>query len=428
MPSSTDVATRIVSYHCEMKLLNIIATLIVLSAAFGYVNKRFFNLPTTIGVMLVSMLVSMGLFVLGRLGALGLGIEEQWLAIIRSVDFNKTLMVWMLGFLLFAGALHVDLGEMLKQKWEVLILATIGVIISTFITGALLFLVSGWLGLHLKLIHCLLFGALISPTDPIAVLAILREAGLSKRLETLISGESLFNDGIGIVVFVTLLGAASLGGETVSPRDVLLLFAWEVAGGALFGILLGFIGYRALKSIDDYHVEILITLAIVTGGYAFASAIHTSGPIAMVVAGLIIGNRGRQYAMTDRTRERLDSFWEFVDQILNSLLFVLIGLELLTIQVSWISIAAGSIAIPASLIARFASIGLPFTILIMRKKLSTRTLMIMTWGGLRGGIAVALAITLPTAFGRDVIIPITYLVVVFSILVQGSTVKHLVEQ
>jgi len=411
-----------------MKLLNIIAILITLSAVFGYVNSRFVKLPTTIGVMLISMLVSLGVFVLGRFGALGLGIEEHWLALIRNIDFNKTLMVWMLGFLLFAGALHVDLGEMLKQKWEVLTLATVGVILSTFIIGALLSLVSGWLGLPLKFIHCLLFGAIISPTDPIAVLEILREAGLSKKLQTIISGESLFNDGIGVVVFVTLLSVAGSGEQTFSLRDAVLFFAWETAGGVLFGILLGLIGYRALKSIDDYHVEILITLSMVTGGYALATAINTSGPLAMVVAGLITGNRGRQFAMSDRTRERLDSFWEFVDQILNSLLFVLIGLELLTMQVSWITLAAGVIAIPVSLIARFASVGLPFAILAVKEKLSTQTLAIMTWGGLRGGIAVAMAIAIPAHHGRDIIIPITYAVVVFSILVQGLTVKYLVTQ
>jgi len=409
-----------------MKLLNIIAILITLSAAFGYVNSRFVKLPTTIGVMLVSMLVSMGVFVLGRFGALGLGIEEHWLALIRDIDFNKTLMVWMLSFLLFAGALPVDLGEMLKQKWELLILATTGVVISTFVVGTLLSLVSEWMGLSLKFIHCLLFGALISPTDPIAVLGILREAGLPKRLETIISGESLFNDGIGIVVFVTLLSVASAGEQSVSPVAVLVFFAWEAAGGVLFGILLGLVGYQALKSIDDYHVEILITLSMVTGGYALATAVHTSGPITMVVAGLIIGNRGRQFAMTERTRERLDSFWEFVDQILNSLLFVLIGLELLTMQVSWLSFAAGMAAIPVSLAARFASVIFPFALLAAREKMNARTLAIMTWGGLRGGIAVALALALPRPFGRDVIIPITYMVVVFSILVQGLTVKYLV--
>jgi CPA1 family monovalent cation:H+ antiporter len=411
-----------------MKLLNIIAILITLSAVFGFLNSRFIKLPATIGVMLISMLVSLGVFILGRFGALGLGIEEHWLTLIRSIDFNRTLMVWMLGYLLFAGALYVDLGEMLHQKWEILLLATASVLISTFIIGALLYLVSGWLDLSLKFIHCLLFGALVSPTDPIAVMEILREAGLSKRLETIISGESLFNDGIGVVVFVTILSVAATGEQSVSPINVLLLFAWEVAGGILFGILVGLAGYRALKSIDDYNVEILITLSMVTGGYALATAINTSGPITIVVAGLITGNRGRKFAMSDRTRERLDSFWEFVDQILNSLLFVLIGLELLTIQHSWLSIAAGVIAIPVSLIARFVSVGLPFALTAAKKNLSPQTLTIMTWGGLRGGIAVALAIAVPTQYGRDIIITMTYIVVVFSILVQGLTVKNLVRQ
>jgi CPA1 family monovalent cation:H+ antiporter len=410
-----------------MKLLNIIAILITLSAAFGYVNRRFIRLPTTIGVMLVSMLVSVGVVVLGRFGAMGLGIEQHWLALIKNIDFNKTLMVGMLGFLLFAGALHVDLSELLKQKWEVMIFATIGVILSTLLIGTLLYFVGAWLELSLNFIHCLLFGALISPTDPIAVLGILREAGLSKRLETIISGESLFNDGIGVVVFVTLLGAAA-SEQSLSFYDISLFFFWEVVGGALFGLVLGWAGYLALKSIDDYHVEILITLSLVMGGYALATAIGTSGPITMVIAGLFIGNHGRTFAMSDKTRQNLGLFWELVDQILNSLLFVLIGLEVLTVQLSWPCLAAGLIAIPISLFARFASIGIPLFLLTIKKKFSTRALTIMTWGGLRGGIAVALALAIPVRYERDIMITITYIVVVFSILVQGLTIKYLAEQ
>jgi CPA1 family monovalent cation:H+ antiporter len=410
-----------------MKLLNIIAILITLSAAFGYVNRRFIRLPTTIGVMLVSMLVSVGVVVLGRFGAMGLGIEQHWLALIKNIDFNKTLMVGMLGFLLFAGALHVDLSELLKQKWEVMIFATIGVILSTLLIGTLLYFVAAWLELSLNFIHCLLFGALISPTDPIAVLGILREAGLSKRLETIISGESLFNDGIGVVVFVTLLGAAA-SEQSLSFYDISLFFFWEVVGGALFGLVLGWAGYLALKSIDDYHVEILITLSLVMGGYALATAIGTSGPMTMVIAGLFIGNHGRTFAMSDKTRQNLGLFWELVDQILNSLLFVLIGLEVLTVQLSWPCLAAGLIAIPISLFARFASIGIPLFLLTIKKKFSTRALTIMTWGGLRGGIAVALALAIPVRYERDIMITITYIVVVFSILVQGLTIKYLAEQ
>jgi CPA1 family monovalent cation:H+ antiporter len=406
-----------------MELFNIISILITLSALFGYINHRFIRLPTTIGLMLISILMSLALIVLGHLG---LGIERQWMSVMERIDFNETLMVGMLSFLLFAGALHVDASELLKQKWNVGVFATFGVVISTVLVCTFIYFVLALLGLDVALIYCLLFGALISPTDPIAVLGILRETDTPKSLEVQISGESLFNDGIGVVLFVVLIAMAG-GGHNVSFREALLLFAVETIGGGTFGLLMGWIAYRIMKSIDNYQVEILVTLSLVTGVYALASSFGISGPIAIVVAGLVIGNRGREFAMSEKTRQHIDMFWELVDGVLNSVLFVLIGLELFVVTVSGRYLAAAVIAIPVVLIARFASIGVPLRLLTIRKEFDYRVLKIMTWSGLRGGIAVALALSVPRGSARDIIITMTYVVVVFSILVQGLTFKRLVK-
>ena len=405
-----------------MELFNIMAILITLSALFGYLNYRFIKLPTIIGLMLISMLMSIFLVVLGNFG---LGIEQYWMPVIQSINFNKTLMVGMLSFLLFAGALQVDIGELLRQKWEVIVYATVGVFISTALVGALSYCILGWLGLKMQLIYCLLFGALISPTDPIAVLGMLRNAAAPKSLEVQIAGESLFNDGIGVVLFAVLLEMATEHHTTYIP-DAISLFATETIGGAIFGLVIGWIAYRILKSIDNYQIEILVTLSLVTGGYALASAINISGPIAIVVAGLLIGNHGRKFAMSEVTRNNLAMFWELIDVILNSVLFVLMGLELLILQLSLTYVLAAVAAIFIVLLSRFVSIGTPMRLLAFRKKFSLSTLIIMTWGGLRGGIAVALALSLPVGYERNIIIAITYGVVVFSVLVQGLTFKSLI--
>lgn len=406
-----------------MELFNIIAILITLSSLFGYVNYRFIRLPTTIGLMFISILMSLALIILG---CLGLGIEQHWMRLIKSIDFNKTLMVGMLSFLLFAGALHVDINELLKQKWRIGIFSTIGVIISTILIGVSTYFILGWIGLNLKLIHCLLFGALISPTDPIAVLSILKKAGAPKSIEVQISGESLFNDGIGVVLFIVLM-AMAVGKPQITFSNALLLFTEETLGGVILGLLLGWIAYGILKSIDNYQVEILVTLSVVAGGYAFASAINLSGPLAIVVAGMLIGNRGRKFAMSEKTRQNLDMFWELVDDILNSILFILIGLELLIIPLSVPYLVAAVVSIPVVILSRFVSIGLPLRLLTLKGQYDFRTLKIMTWGGLRGGIAVALALSLPSGFQKDIIITMTYVVVVFSILVQGLTFKYLIK-
>jgi CPA1 family monovalent cation:H+ antiporter len=402
-----------------MNLFNIIAILIVISALFAYINLRFIKLPSVIGVMLISLLVSLGLVLAGQFST---SISREGEYLLKNIDFRNTLLVWMLGFLLFAGALHVEINVLHEQKWNVLVFSTAGVILSTFFVGTLMHLILGWIGLPMEYIYCLLFGALISPTDPVAVMDLLRMAEAPPAVETAIAGESLFNDGIGVVVFLVLYGIAS-GEHAASPGYIALLFLQETLGGALLGLTLGTGTYYLLKSVDNYQVEILLTLALVTGGYALAVALGTSGPITIVVAGLLIGNQGRQFAMSDRTRERLTLFWELVDEILNSLLFVLMGIELLAVSFARKYILAGAAAIPVALASRYASLGLP-AFLLRLGGLPRGALKIMTWGGLRGGIAVALALSLPASHERDLILTMTYIMVTFSILVQSLTVKY----
>ena len=406
-----------------MEILNTAAILITLAALFSYLNSRFLKIPTTIGIMLISLLMSLGLL---GLHALGLGqLEQQAERMVRGIDFYETLMDGMLSFLLFAGALHVNLEDLSKQKWIILLLATVGVLTSTFLVGMLAWLIFNGLGIHMPLIYCLVFGALISPTDPIAVLGVLKSVGVAKTLETKIAGESLFNDGIGVVVFLVMVGIAT-GSDQPEAKHISLLLLQEAGGGAVFGLLAGGLTFYLLRSIDSYQVEVLLTLALVMGGYAVASALHLSGPIAMVVAGLVIGNHGRLLAMSDTTREHLDSFWELVDEVFNAVLFVLIGLEILLLSYRGEYLLATIAIIPAVLLARFVSVGLPITVMRRYRRFSPRVIEILAWGGLRGGISVALALSLPSGPEREVILFATYAVVVFSILVQGLTIGPLV--
>ena len=408
-----------------MELLNTAAILITLAAFFSYLNHRFLKIPTTIGIMLISLLLSLGLL---ALHALGLGhIEQQAARMVRGVDFYETLMDGMLSFLLFAGALHINLEDLSKQRWVILLLATVGVLTSTFLIGILSWLIFNGLGIHMPVTYCLVFGALISPTDPIAVVGVLKSVGVSKSLETKIAGESLFNDGIGVVVFLVMVSIATGSGEP-GAGHVSLLLIQEAGGGAVFGLFAGGITFFLLRSIDNYQVEVLLTLALVMGGYALASALHLSGPIAMVVAGLVIGNHGRLLAMSESTREHLDSFWELVDEILNAVLFVLIGLEILLLSYRGEYLLATIAIIPAVLFARFVSVGLPITVMRRYRRFSPRVIEILTWGGLRGGISVALALSLPGGTEREVILFVTYAVVMFSILIQGLTVGPLVAE
>ena len=405
--------------------LNLAAILITLSALFSYINHRFIGLPTTIGVMLIALLLSLVLILIGWLGFTRL--EDVAERALLAVDFDETLMHGMLSFLLFAGALHIDLGNLREQKWLITSLATIGILLSTAIVGVLSWLALDWLGIGIPFIYCLLFGALISPTDPIAVMATLKTVGIAKSLETKIAGESLFNDGVGVVIFLVIGGLAMNPGD-VSFGSASLLFVQEAVGGLVFGLALGYGGYLLLRSVDNYQVEVLITLAMVTGGYALALALHLSGPIAIVVAGLLIGNRGRVLAMSDQTREHLDTFWELVDEILNAVLFVLIGLEVLILQFTREYLIAGLLMIPVVLLARTISVGLPVSLLKLKREFSPHVVKILVWGGIRGGISVALALSLPPGPMRDVIVTITYVVVVFSITVQGLTIGKLAER
>ena len=410
-----------------MSLLDIASLLIVVTAIFAYANHRYLRLPTAIGVMLIALVFSLGLI---GLGALGFGTETIAERLLERIDFDETVLHGMLGFLLFAGALHINLEDLWKEKFVIGLLATIGVVLSAGLVGGAMYFILGWLGIGLPLIYCLLFGALISPTDPIAVLGIMKSAGAPKSLETKISGESLFNDGVGVVVFLVLLGmvapdgAHGGGGHAIDAAGVLQFFLIEAVGGVIVGLGLGYATYWLLRSVDNFSVEVLLSLALVMGGYSLSYALHTSGPIAMVVAGLFIGNHGRRLAMSDETREHLDTFWLLIDEILNAVLFVLIGLELLLVPREPAYLLAGLIAIPVVLAARSVSVGGTVQLLRLRREFSNRAVRIMVWGGLRGGISVALALSLPPGPERGIVLALAYCVVVFSIVVQGLTVGH----
>jgi CPA1 family monovalent cation:H+ antiporter len=404
-----------------MESFDVIAILLTLAAVFGYLNHRFLKIPTTIAIMLMSLVASMVIVILGPGSGLITDLAEQ---IVASIDFNEVLMEGMLCFLLFAGALHVNLNDLANQKFVILLMATLGVLISTFIVGTGAYYLLQALSFNTPYIYCLLFGALISPTDPVAVLGILKTAGVPKSLETKITGESLFNDGVGVIVFITLLKIATHQ-EELSAGLIFHEFAQEALGGIIFGIALGALGFFMLKSIDNYQIEVLITLAMVAGGYSLAMYLHISGPLAMVVAGLMTGNHGRKLAMSDTTRQHLDMFWELVDEVLNAVLFVLIGLELLIVNWTPKSLAAGLIAIPLVLLARFIAVSFPVSFLKFFRPFTPGAISMLTWGGLRGGISVALALAMPQGPERSLFLTMTYVVVIFSIAVQGLTLKRL---
>jgi CPA1 family monovalent cation:H+ antiporter len=405
-------------------MLDIAAACLVVTALLAYLNHRFVRLPTTIGVMVIALVLSLvivGLDIIGVSHALRT-YEES---LLRSIDFSDVLMQGMLSLLLFAAALHVDLSELKALRWPVASLALIGTPVSTLIVSYGIWTALPWVGLELPLMYCLVFGALISPTDPIAVMGILKSAGAPKDLELVITGESLFNDGVGVVIFALLLGML-VSGDTPSTGSALALLAREAGGGIAFGLMLGYVTYRMLKSVDEYQVEVLLTLAAVTGGYALARYLKISGPLAMVVTGLIIGNQGRALAMSNTTRRYLDMFWELIDEILNAVLFVLIGMEVLLINFSVPVLVAGAVAIVVTLLSRSLSVGLPVAALGGHFGLPSGSWRVLTWGGLRGGISVALALSLPLGPHRDTVLALTYCVVVFSILVQGLSIGHVV--
>lgn len=410
-----------------MNYFYIISVLVVFAALFGYLNVRFLKLPNTIGLMLLTIVFTLIVFAISYFDNTLLNAEKY---IIKQIDFKSVLLDIMLSFLLFAGALHTNFEQLKIQRGPILVFSTLGVLASTFLVGTALYFLLPIIGLPVAYIYCLLFGALISPTDPIAVLGILKNVGAPKKLEAKIVGESLFNDGVGVVVFLTIFQIARLGKEgAVDPMDIVVLFGQEVLGGIALGLLLGWVTYRLLKSIDDYDIEVIITLAAVMGGTLIAQKLHISAPLAMVAAGLLVGNDTiRASSMSEITETYVDKFWELIDILLNTILFVLIGMELLVLTYDGNYILAGLIAVPVILLCRYGSLMIPNHFFKKRLNFVPRTTLIMTWGGLRGGISIALALGLTQEMHRDLFLIITYIVVVFSILIQGLTIEKLIKK
>jgi len=400
--------------------LDAAAALVVLAAGFGYINYRFIGMPQAIGLTIMGAAASLVIVGVDRLVP-DLEVGHLLRGYLQGIDFHAALLDGMLSFLLFAGALHINLPDMRERKLAVAALSTASVILSTLMVGAGFCAAARLLGVEVPFVWSLVFGALISPTDPVAVLGILKSARVPATLEATIAGESLFNDGVGIVVFSIVL-AVALGDTTLSYIDATEMFALQAFGGAALGLATGWFGFVALRSIDEYNLETLITLAIVMGGYALAHRLGVSGPVAMAVAGLLIGNHGMQFAMSDVTRDYIHKFWSLIDEILNSVLFLLIGLEVVTVAMQWELLALGLLTIPIVLAARAGSVGAPLAALSFVSPMMKGTFPVLLWGGLRGGISIALALSLPFGPEKDVILTATYVVVIFSVIVQGATI------
>ncbi|MFZ1744069.1 MAG: sodium:proton antiporter [Pontixanthobacter sp.] len=404
---------------------DIASLLIVASAVLGYLNHHFIKLPHVIGLTVMGALAALGLMVADAVIP-GVVIDDQVAALLEQMNFTETLLQGMLSFLLFAGALHVDLAR-LKVAWlPVLLLSTVGVIISTMLIGGATWGVGVLLGFEIAPIWYFVFGALISPTDPVSVLGVLKEENVPASLQSAVAGESLFNDGVGIVVFTILLGAAVTGAD-FSIAEGARLFAVEAGGGIIVGLIFGYIGFKALASMDEYALEVLITLAIVMGGYALCSQLHISGPLAMAVAGLLIGNHGVSLAMSDVTRDYVIKFWELVDELLNSVLFLLIGLELMALVPGINHIMMGIAAILITLAARGISVAAAIKIIPAARLSNKGAGRVLWWGGLRGGISIALALSLPAGPTRDLLLAATFAAVLFSVLVQRATLGRLID-
>jgi len=408
-----------------MSIFTVITILTVLSAAFAFINTKFLKLPFTIGLMIIAICFTLVITIAGSFNPF---ILEEANLIIDSIDFETALLDIMLSFLLFAGALHTKIDGLKKQRMPIALFATMGVLVSTFIVGTLMYYIVQALGHQIDYIYCLLFGALISPTDPIAVLGILKDANAPKKLETKIVGESLFNDGVGVVIFLVIFKIAQQGVGAIEASEVGLLFFEEVVGGIALGLLAGWLVFQLMKVIDHYETEVMITLALVMGLSSLAHLIHVSGPLAVVVAGIFIGNKSPKIAWSETTQNYVDKFWELLDVLLNAILFVLIGLELLIITINGEYITFGLIAIPVTLLARYLALSGP--VALFKKKLDfiPKTNLIMTWGGIRGGISIALALSLEPNMERELFLTVTYIIVVFSIIGQGLTLGPLVRR
>ncbi|MCB0473094.1 MAG: sodium:proton antiporter [Flavobacteriaceae bacterium] len=408
-----------------MDYFAIATVLVVLAAVFGYINVRFIKLPDTIGLMVITLLFTLAVLAFSYFDDTLLQKEREF---ISRIDFRTVLLDVMLSFLLFAGALHTNFQQLKIQRKPILIFATLGTLVSTFLAGIFVFYTLKMIQLEVDFIYCLLFGALISPTDPIAVLGIMKKVGAPKKLETKIVGESLFNDGVGVVIFLTIYQIAK-GSDEVTFGHIAELFLVEVIGGIALGLVIGYLTYRLMKSIDDYDIEVIITLAAVMGGTLLAQYFHLSAPLAMVTAGLIVGNDTvRESAMSEVTEQYVDKFWELMDILLNTILFVMIGMEMLVLTYSKQYILAGFLVIPILLFARYLSLLLPIRIYNRKLEFVPKTNLIMTWGGLRGGISIALALSLTQTMERDLFLVITYIVVVFSIIVQGLSLGNLIRK
>jgi Na+:H+ antiporter len=402
---------------------DLLALLLVLAAIFGYLNHRFLGLPLTVGLLLMALLGAMLLIAVGA-AMPQLGLKLVLRGLLAQVNFPVALLNGFLSFLLFAGALEVDFAELFGRKWTVLALAIFGTVLSTGLIAAGLWAVVAVLGIGIPFAWCLVFGALISPTDPVAVLLVLRRVGIPRYLQAIIAGESLFNDGIGVVLFSLLLSLAiGSGGQVHGPLRVAGEFLLSAGGGGVLGLVLGYAAFMLLRGIDDYNVELIISLALVTGTYSLAGQLGISGPVAVVVAGILIGNHGMRWAMSELTRQHLKTFWLLVDDTLNALLFLLIGLEIAAIDLAWRALAATAMMIPVVLAARWLSVTASALPLNLRLPGRFGSFTVLTWGGLRGGISVALALALPMTAYKDQMLTIAYGIVVFAIVVQGLTLE-----
>jgi len=408
-----------------LEIYQIISVIIFLTAVFAYVNERWIKLPGTIGIMILAMFSSLLIVLVGNLIPT---FSTEAHKLVANINFEQVLMKIMLGFLLFAGALHIDANKLKNEIWPVIILSTIGTFISTFLVSVMAYYLFQIFHFAIPYIYCLLFGALISPTDPIAVMGILKRVGIPKSLELKIAGESLFNDGVGVVIFLTILEIATNGMDKFSISNTAMLFVKEAGGGIVFGGVTGYLAYFLIKAIDNYSVEVLITLTVVMCGYALADQLHLSGPLAIIIAGIIIGTKGKRKGFSEVTRDHLLKFWDMLDEIFNAILFLLMGLEMLVIKIDPTVMLIGFIMIFVVLFARYICVLLPIAVLRFWIKFEKNAIAMLTWGGLRGGLSVAMALSLPEAMHRNEFVLITYLIVIFSVVVQGLTIGKLAKK
>ena len=405
-------------------LFHIISILVVISAGFAIINFRILKYPVSIGLMIVSLVFSIVIIILDQIFP---GMESILNRELMTLNFSELLLEGMLSFMLFAGAIHVSFDDLKSEKLPILLFSSLSVIISTILIGYISFYVLQLFGINVNILHTMLFGALISPTDPIAVMSILKTAKVSKSLETKIAGESLFNDGVAVVTFLAFLKMSKPGAE-IDALTILRLFGQEAFGGILLGIILGGIGFRLIKNIDNYQVVVMITLAMVMGGYTIADITNVSGPLAMVIAGVITGNKSKKLGMSKLTAEYVEKFWELIDEILNAILFVLMGLQLLLIDFELTVLLIAFISIFVCLFSRYVSVWIPSLLIRYKERISQKTLVILTWGGLRGGISIALALSILPEYNRELVVTVTYVVVCFTILVQGLTIGKLAKK